>query len=109
MLTLCDNGYRKVTILYIRICKVQALLSLLKTSAESENAPGAYRSVSRAGGTEPDTRRLKHQEFPGLPAQIYEKPHLFPVRPFSRRICHATLLELAPVDNDSLNTFVIRH
>ena len=31
-----------------------------------------------------DTWRLKHQEFPGLSAQIYERPHLFPVRPFSR-------------------------
>ena len=27
-----------------------ALLSLLKTGAESKNAPGAHRSVSRAGG-----------------------------------------------------------
>ncbi len=27
-----------------------ALLSLLKTGAESENAPGAHHGVSRAGG-----------------------------------------------------------
>ena len=86
-----------------------ALLSLLKTGAESKNAPGAHRSVSRAGGTATDTWRLKHQELPDVTAPIYERPHLFPVRPFGRRICHATLLELALVDNDSLNTFAIRH
>ena len=66
-------------------------------------------SLGDRGGTVTDTWRLKHQEFPGLSAQIYERPHLFPVRPFSRRICHATLLELALVDNYSLNTFAIRH